>query len=561
MKNVIFTLVILLGASSARSDHGPRIQFINNVQGVDSLDIFYRYENFSQQTPSFLFLEGFKWKEASEFTTFSLIYGANIFIIRNPDSSDTTVYFKASFGREVTQYEKSYIIVIEGDSFQNISMSLFNVEETYKGPNFKTKTRIYNGVKGTESISIDEVYENDGYLVRNLKYKEGDGFFDIESTRMDLQIQNDNEVGLSEFTVPFSNFSNQCVFLLAVGDTRVDSSSYKQSMSLLLVKTDGSVLEIAPKAGFTPSSIQIIHNSIEPKLKNIAVYINNEKIYDDLEFRQATQFDEYPGGNTPFVLMVKDESNPDSILLEKTIRLRSSTTNAMVITGLIDKIENLEYYELDARVYSGLRQLSKRARESDVCFINNAINSGEIEVSVVGAVNKSSSAILTIQKRSGYYELDKKENIIQLRIERLKDQQKNYHYNVDSFNIVDDATIVLASGVFSDSSISEVPNFGLWLSLPQGGDLIELNELEPTSFNEALTSKFSVFPNPCSDQIIIQAKKIESIMIYDISGKLILNQSNLNCNTLDVTNLKNGMYQMLLISDGELINKSFVVKH
>jgi hypothetical protein len=69
--------------------------------------------------------------------------------------------------------------------------------------------------------------------------------------------------------------------------------------------------------------------------------------------------------------------------------------------------------------------------------------------------------------------------------------------------------------------------------------------VENTQFNAA---NLSVFPNPTSNNLFIQAKdggtNIQAVQIFDISGRLHLNKSNLNLPfmQLDVTNYASGIY-------------------
>lgn len=73
-----------------------------------------------------------------------------------------------------------------------------------------------------------------------------------------------------------------------------------------------------------------------------------------------------------------------------------------------------------------------------------------------------------------------------------------------------------------------------------------------------------IFPNPAVDYININANGgvISLIKLYDLQGRCILNQTfELNGATqIDVSNLNSGSYRLLMIIDGELLNKQVIIQ-
>jgi hypothetical protein len=75
--------------------------------------------------------------------------------------------------------------------------------------------------------------------------------------------------------------------------------------------------------------------------------------------------------------------------------------------------------------------------------------------------------------------------------------------------------------------------------------------------NDALTETVSVFPNPASDYIHVSyaAEGIHTIKIYNLQGALIRElNSDETIQTIDISNFKAGMYQILI--SGNSITKS-----
>uniref|UniRef100_UPI003F6A171D T9SS type A sorting domain-containing protein n=1 Tax=Polaribacter sp. TaxID=1920175 RepID=UPI003F6A171D len=68
------------------------------------------------------------------------------------------------------------------------------------------------------------------------------------------------------------------------------------------------------------------------------------------------------------------------------------------------------------------------------------------------------------------------------------------------------------------------------------------------SVEENSTTDFSIYPNPVNNILNVSANaKVESLRLYNITGKLI--KSNTNSNSINVSELSKGMYILEVISD------------
>jgi len=75
--------------------------------------------------------------------------------------------------------------------------------------------------------------------------------------------------------------------------------------------------------------------------------------------------------------------------------------------------------------------------------------------------------------------------------------------------------------------------------------------------NDLVQSKSIVYPNPVSDVLFISSEKItiEYLSVFSISGKLVLEQRNID-NSIDVSELPQGMYFLKLTSEyGKAVQK------
>lgn len=90
-------------------------------------------------------------------------------------------------------------------------------------------------------------------------------------------------------------------------------------------------------------------------------------------------------------------------------------------------------------------------------------------------------------------------------------------------------------------------------------DDIEVVTFEATNYNNINNNSFSIFPNPCSDNIYIQSEsQPELVKIIDLNGRTVAQSKDISIN---VSNLADGLYIIVLqTNDGKLFFQKFVKK-
>ncbi len=75
------------------------------------------------------------------------------------------------------------------------------------------------------------------------------------------------------------------------------------------------------------------------------------------------------------------------------------------------------------------------------------------------------------------------------------------------------------------------------------------------------TNKTMIFPNPTSKNIsvVLNGLNIKHYMIYDIQGRLVINQDEINSNfDIDLSNINSGVYLLKLITDEGIITQKII---
>ncbi len=83
----------------------------------------------------------------------------------------------------------------------------------------------------------------------------------------------------------------------------------------------------------------------------------------------------------------------------------------------------------------------------------------------------------------------------------------------------------------------------------------------PSSLQETNSTNFSVFPNPATDGVlnIASAENLESVSVYDVSGRLVFQQSNVvsGITKLDLRHIKSGAYLLKAVAGRNVYTEIF----
>jgi hypothetical protein len=84
-----------------------------------------------------------------------------------------------------------------------------------------------------------------------------------------------------------------------------------------------------------------------------------------------------------------------------------------------------------------------------------------------------------------------------------------------------------------------------------------------TGINDIMKSdKVKVFPNPASDKLIIETPSNAEIQLFDLSGRMVLNQtSRKKSHELNIQNLPNGIYILKIFNNTFSANQKLVIKN
>lgn len=105
-----------------------------------------------------------------------------------------------------------------------------------------------------------------------------------------------------------------------------------------------------------------------------------------------------------------------------------------------------------------------------------------------------------------------------------------------------------------------------WVNDYTNGNLLSIDDIDVTSkplmaVNETNKKDINLFPNPTADYFSISnISDIQSVKIYDLSGKLVVSKLESVNNKFDVSKLENGIYTVSIETKAGTVSKKIIKK-
>jgi hypothetical protein len=88
-------------------------------------------------------------------------------------------------------------------------------------------------------------------------------------------------------------------------------------------------------------------------------------------------------------------------------------------------------------------------------------------------------------------------------------------------------------------------------------EILKIYQYEPTVGNNDLASRnIEIFPNPVTDQLTINLEGLKMVMLYDVTGKLVMKKVvSSNILTIETSNFQPGIYFLNAFGNKNIIQK------
>lgn len=290
--------------------------------------------------------------------------------------------------------------------------------------------------------------------------------------------------------------------------------------------------------------VQVIHNSPDPIAEQVDVYLGSDLLLDDFTFRTSTPFVELPAGSEIVLTVAPSTSNSvaDGIAAFP-ITLTENETYVVVASGLVNQLAGFTPFQpFELKVFTPAMMTADPGQTQVLVY------HGSTDAPTVDIAETSVPAGVIVDDISygefsdGYLDLATLDYILAVQTADNSATVASYSAPLATLGLEEIGLVALASGFLDPSVNANGPAFGLFVSLPAGGDLVELPVAVTTGLSDYKNlEEVNVYPNPASDYITVPSD-INNAQIIDMTGSLSINVTPDAKGIISLSGLQPGVY-------------------
>lgn len=246
------------------------------------------------------------------------------------------------------------------------------------------------------------------------------------------------------------------------------------------------------------AEVQLIHNSPDPTLNEVDIYVNDELIQSNFSFRTATSFLTLPADeDLDIAVAIAGSSSSASAFFTTTLNLIADEKYVVVANGVQDanlfnsSVNTSIGFSLD--VFQGARETAIAiAGNTDILVHHGVTDYPNLDISEISIPIPNFITNLAFSNFNNYVQIATNNYTIQPEFSDGSAAQATYDLPLPEFNLQNKAVTLLTSGFLDPQANQNGPEFGLWLAVPEGGQLLELPfEGNCITFTSPFTEDFS----------------------------------------------------------------------
>ena len=566
-KNLLLTTIAMGFGIFSSFAQIARVQVIHNSADLAAQTVDVWLDNT-------LLLDNFAFRTASQFidapagTPFTIgIAPAN-----STNSSQSIAFFPVTLAANET-----YVVVANGIVSPSgyapatpFNLHIYNMGRETASNSSNTDVLVFHGA--TDAPIVDVVGVGAGTLVNNLAYAQfSNGYLELPVADYNVQIRNQAGTDVvAEYLTPLQtlNLGGEALVVVASGFLNPANNSNGPAFGLYVSPVSGGSLIALPSSPITTARVQVIHNSADAAAQTVDVWLNNTLLIDNFAFRTASPFIDAPAGSS-FTIGIAPANSTSSSQSIATfpVTLNGNGKYIVVANGIVSATGYSPNNPFSLYVHPTAREIGTSSSNTDVLVFHGATDAPTVDVVATG--NGLLVDDLAYTEFAGYLSLPTNNYELLLTDSAGATPIAKFGAPLSALNLQGAAITVLASGFVNPSANSNGPAFGLYAATAAGGALVALPVLPtPSGLNENNSIlNVNLYPNPVNNIINFVADKDlvnAQINIMDISGRTVkqyqVNTSASAVNTIDASDLTNGVYLLQLNNNGEVNTFRFIKK-
>lgn len=487
LKKLIPALGLMIATSA--SAQTARVQLIHNCadQNAEFVDVYL---------DGSLALEGVGFRTATNFINFPA--GSPIEIGVAPVGSSGPEEILVSETFVLTEGSTNIIVangVVVPDGYNPapaFSLDAYETARTGALSAGNTDILVLHGSTDAPNVDVFEVGVGAGQVINDLAYREFTNYLELPTADYELEVRRAGGEVVATYGAPLAALGLQGASLTVVASGFVNPAVNNDGPGFGLwaaPASEGPLVELPLIPQANVARLQVIHNSADAAAAVVDVYVNGgeEPFIDDFAFRTATDFQDVPAGvELEIGIAPGNSTGPVDIIPSLTFNftLEAGETYVLVANGIVSPVGYAPAPAFSLNVFAPGRESASTSGNTDVLVVHGSTDAPTVQVAETAVLG---GTVVVPPFSFGEFSSDYLEvPTLDLTLEiQLSDGTPVVAYDAPlaTLGLQDSAIVALASGFLNPANNSDGPEFGIWVALPSGGNLIPLDAVvgEPTA--------------------------------------------------------------------------------
>jgi hypothetical protein len=286
----------------------------------------------------------------------------------------------------------------------------------------------------------------------------------------------------------------------------------------------------------------------------VDIYMNDNLIVPDFMFRTATPFVELPAGvNIEISIAPGNSISVGDAIASYDYKLASGEKYVIVANGILDTDNYSPATPFDLYVYPMGQEMAMSEGNTDVLVFHGSTDAPTVDVFESAIANTTIIDDLMYGEFRGYLELETNNYILNVQDETGSATVASYSAPLLDLSLENQALVVVASGFLNPMENNNGSDFGLFVALTSGGELIPLPINTTSIASQDVELGFTAYPNPATDIVNISFDEyLEdeiSLGIYNNLGQIV-SERNISASdnqiSINISDLDTGTYYVRL---------------
>ena len=554
----LLLFLITLGVSTSALAQQATVRLIHNSPDA-SLDSVTVYEGLTGTEVTGI---GFRGNQSVDVP----VNGGTLPIGLAPASGSVTD--TVGFTLTGLQADSTYVAVVNGilqanqnqyEDFEPLSLQVQRVPSGRNQGN--VGLAVNHGSPDAPNVDVNETGVGAGEQVADLPYGSLTGFLTrgVQNYQFEITPAGADAV-VGRFDAPLSDLNAGGLDLVVFASGFLDTTNNNNGPEF-------GLFAAAPGVGVLPlealtAQLQLVHNVPDPAADSVDVFINGDRAYEDVEFRNASPLETVPGAGEIEVAVAAPGADRSDALLTANVNLPQDTSVIGVINGLV----NTGDFTVDEGLAihtAGLRTSANMSGNTDVLIHHGSEDAGVVTIADTSEGQDLVSGVDYPAFSNNYIPLTTQNYT--LTVQKGGDNLASFDANLSDLNLGGESATVIASGLFMEANREAGEDFGLLAVLTDGTTQV-LPQNESGLASAKAEIGLETYPNPVSDELRIsfgQNKYDQArIDVVSMDGQVVNTKRTApaGTHTISMDGLSNGTYVVRVAANGQTVGTKTIVK-